>query len=219
MLTDFGFPSGQTINVNNQLKELVLTQQQVLAILSSTKDESQERDPSGLKIRWNQQSAIEVTEDPTQTRYAPAASHPASHNRSRSSSCPKSCQCVCHYRRNISLFQITQRWTGAFFISHTGRLWLRPVCTIRGCRGLSTTAINIRYTCPAWLASRIVSAWLKSTPLTGPELLLRTVRLIRTDAYAFAESGRLHDLRAIYATGKACIHDANPGNGESALIV
>ena len=55
--------------------------------------------------------------------------------------------------------------------------------------------------------------------MAGPELLLRTVRLVRTDAYALAESGKLHDLRAMYATGKACVHDADPHDGETALMV
>ncbi|KAL6714009.1 hypothetical protein ACLMJK_008503 [Lecanora helva] len=53
---------------------------------------------------------------------------------------------------------------------------------------------------------------------SGPELLLQTIRLIRTDAYAFAESGKLDDLRKMYANGEASVHDADPPDGENALM-
>ncbi|KAK6423274.1 hypothetical protein LTR95_016552, partial [Oleoguttula sp. CCFEE 5521] len=52
----------------------------------------------------------------------------------------------------------------------------------------------------------------------GPELLLRSRRIIETEAYYTAGQGNLVSLRKLYTDGRAGIHDVNPVSGRSSLF-
>lgn len=52
-----------------------------------------------------------------------------------------------------------------------------------------------------------------------PEFQLKTVRVIRSPALGFAETGRLDELRSLYNNGHAGVHDVDPPDGKSALMV
>ncbi|KAK6437306.1 hypothetical protein LTR95_006507 [Oleoguttula sp. CCFEE 5521] len=66
--------------------------------------------------------------------------------------------------------------------------------------------------------SNMVSIWLKAAPMQGPELILRSRRIIETEAYYTAEQGNLVSLRKLYTDGRAGIHDVNPVSGRSSLF-
>ncbi|KAI7782184.1 hypothetical protein LA080_013728 [Diaporthe eres] len=52
----------------------------------------------------------------------------------------------------------------------------------------------------------------------GPELLLRSRRIIETPAYYTAEQGKLTALRQLYAEGRTGVHDSNPVSGRNTLF-
>ncbi|MCJ1402547.1 hypothetical protein MMC11_005767 [Xylographa trunciseda] len=89
------------------------------------------------------------------------------------------------------------------------------------CRGIQDRsprrASEINYALPLWIANRMLSVWYKSAPFTGPELLLKTRRMIVTSSYVHAERGLLEPLRQMYIDGQASIHDVDPIYGKNAL--
>ena len=85
----------------------------------------------------------------------------------------------------------------------------RPVETcsracLRSCKQGAGLAITITHFLPTWLSQRMISAWFTSTPLCGPELLLKIYRVVdfRKDPSVKAVTcGRLEDLQTLLATG------------------
>jgi hypothetical protein len=65
----------------------------------------------------------------------------------------------------------------------------------------------------------MISLWLNKAPLGGPELLLRTSRLVFTGAYYLARNGMLEDLRYMFVHGQASALDISPVSDQSVLMV
>lgn len=132
--------------------------------------------------------------------------------------CLSVCRCACHKRRRLCTPQSTRDWFGSLSVTFSEIGTLSSDCTVSSCaRNLSPSA-SISVTLPSWLASSIISVWLKSAPIEGPKLLLRSSRIIETPAYYTAEQGNLTALRQLYAEGRAGIHDANPVSGRNTLF-
>ena len=134
-------------------------------------------------------------------------------------SCPPRCRCACHKGRQFRWPTSTRKWTGFLLVKCTNFTWSRRACTVLTCKRIAQSSISVQYLLPVWLATTLISAWYKSAPLSGPEVLLKLVRMVRTDAYYYASQGAVDKLRSLYAAGKASIHDVDPSDGESALVV
>ena len=134
-------------------------------------------------------------------------------------SCSPKCRCACHKGRQFRWPTSTRRWTGFLMITCINFTWSRPACTVPNCKRIAQSSISVQYSLPVWLATTMISAWYKCAPLSGPEVLLNLVRIIRTDAYYYASQGAVDKLRSLYIAGKASIHDVDPSDGESALVV
>jgi len=133
--------------------------------------------------------------------------------------CPKGCRCACHksYQLNTSL--ATVNWTGSIQAQFSGPSWLRPTCTHPKCKRNLPRPVGIQYTLPQWLAGKMFAAWYRSTPLSGPELLLKVARVHQSKAYYYAEKGNLEGLQELYSDSRALINDMNPTDGGSAFDV
>jgi hypothetical protein len=133
--------------------------------------------------------------------------------------CPKSCRCACHKTKRFASPQFTRRWTGMATITYSGISRFSQSCSLKNCKRRPTTSVMVNYTLPTWIASAMITFWLNKAPLGGPELLLRTCRVINTSAYYFAQYGMLEELRYAFAHGEASVLDINPATDRSVLMV
>ena len=133
--------------------------------------------------------------------------------------CPPSCRCACHKQQRLGTPSFTRKWTGRLMVSCQNFSWRRPACTNPSCRRTAQSSVSVQYTLPLWVATQMISAWYKCAPLAGPEMLLKLSRVVRTDSYYYASQGDVDELRSLYLTGQASIHDIDPADGEPALMV
>ena len=98
-----------------------------------------------------------------------------------------------------------QHWSSVVGHSRSeGVQFGRTRCNLRSCKQGGGLAIRINYFLPTWLSQRMISAWYTSTPLCGPELLLKIYRVVdfRKDPLVKAITcGRLEDLQTLLTTG------------------
>lgn len=155
-------------------------------------------------------------EDPGQERLAsPKFGPPLSQTNMQ---CSRACRCDCHKKRRIATPHSAREWVGALSITFSGIGPLSSSCTVASCARNLRPSASVDFTLPAWLASNMISIWLKAAPIQGPELLLRSRRIIETPAYYTAEQGQLESLRQLYTEGRAGIHDVNPLSGRNTLF-
>ncbi|KAJ0109467.1 hypothetical protein J7T55_000392 [Diaporthe amygdali] len=121
-------------------------------------------------------------------------------------------------RRRLCTPHSTRDWLGGLSVTFSEIGPLSSGCTVPSCARRLSPSASVDVTLPPWLASNIVSIWLKGAPVQGPELLLRSRRIIETPAYYTAEQGNLVALRQLYAEGRAGIHDSNPVSGRNTLF-
>lgn len=132
--------------------------------------------------------------------------------------CSNACRCTCHKKRRLATPYSASDWVGGLSIVFSGIAPLRSACTVASCAPRLTPSASIDFRLPSWLASTMISIWLKAAPIQGPELLLRSRRVIETEAYYTAEQGNISALRKLYTEGRAGIHDVNPLSGRNTLF-
>lgn len=206
-------------------EEMGLAQVQMAQLLESIKDPSTKDDPelrkrhsaSVVRLRHSIQIEDEVDGTSEQEPIGPMIS-PQTQQQHAKSNCSAICRCICHKRRRLCTPQSTRDWLGGLSVTFSEVGPLSSDCTVPSCaRSLSPSA-SVDVTLPSWLASNMISIWLKAAPVQGPELLLRSRRIIETPAYYTAEQGKLVALRQLYDEGRAGIHDSNPVSGRNTLF-
>lgn len=206
-------------------EEMVLAQIQVAQLMESIKDQGSNDQPelgkhhsaSVVRLRHSIQIENEVDETNKQGPIGPRIS-PKMEQQQAKSHCSTICRCVCHKRRMLCTPHSTRDWLGALSVTFSEIRPLSSDCTVPSCTRNLIPSASVDVTLPSWLASNMVSIWLKSAPIQGPELLLRSRRIIETPAYYTAEQGSLTSLRQLYAEGRAGIHDSNPVSGRNTLF-
>ncbi|KAK0623673.1 ankyrin repeat-containing domain protein [Immersiella caudata] len=93
------------------------------------------------------------------------------------------------------------------------------ICNRANCRNHSMTAMQIFYTFPYWLLSRMLVFSLALSKSHGPEMLLRVVRIRPLDDPLFVSvrRGDIETTRSLLSTGKASVLDVTTLN-RSALF-
>ena len=86
--------------------------------------------------------------------------------------CPLYCRCNCHKTQKISTPRTLRKCIGFGSIQISGRYSLQR-CNITGCKQSASWSLKLDYILPNWFARRMLSMWYNSSPLYGPELLLR----------------------------------------------
>ena len=126
------------------------------------------------------------------------------HNVQIQSACPVACTCDCHKPWRIYTPRNLRKLFGHSKIEGAELPFFKSACSLRSCKGKSATFITIKFFLPSMIAARMISLWFTSSPLYGPELLLRVPRVVRTDtpAYHAFRSGDLEIVKRSISAGE-----------------
>lgn len=130
-------------------------------------------------------------------------------------SCRSFCCCSCH--------QVQQGYVsgyGVFEISGFHFLNFGNSCDVVSCKGPIRLSIKVGICLPKWFARRMLSLWFTSTPLHGPELLLRVPRMVSNDSPIIKalEEGNFASFKMLVADGQGSPYDVDQ-DGNSFLTV
>ena len=120
------------------------------------------------------------------------------------SACPVSCTCDCHKPWRIYTPRNLRKLFGNSRIEGAELPFFKSTCSHRSCKGKNATFITIKFFLPSMIAARMIALWFTSSPLYGPELLLRVPRVVRTDtlAYRAFRSGDLEIVKKSISAGE-----------------
>lgn len=120
------------------------------------------------------------------------------------SACPSSCTCDCHKPWRIYTPRNLRKLFGHSKIEGAELPFLKSGCSLWSCKGKSAAFITIKFFLPSMIAARMIALWFTSSPLYGPELLLRFPRVVRTDtpAYRAFRSGDLEIVKKSISAGE-----------------
>lgn len=118
-----------------------------------------------------------------------------------SSCCSRNCYCACHnvcYNRSP---QFLDRLLGVLFWTYTGLAIIKQDCDSSTCVRNETFAIQISYFFPAWYVNKAFNFTCKFTPLGGPQVSLRTFRIVDQSAsiFHFTHIGDLNAIKSPYS--------------------
>ena len=86
--------------------------------------------------------------------------------------CRRNCGCKCHKTQHIRTPSTWRKSIGFGSIRISGRYSLQK-CNIGNCKQWASPSVRVDYILPTWFILRMVSIWYNSSPLHGPEFLLR----------------------------------------------
>ena len=136
------------------------------------------------------------------------------------SACPSACKCDCHKTWRIYTPRNLRKLLGHSTIEGAELPFFRPACGLRSCKGKSAMFVTIKFFLPSMIAARMISLWFTSSPLYGPELLLRVPRVLRNDTPAHEAicSGDLDAVKRSIFAGDFKPWDVDH-RGESLILV
>ena len=135
-------------------------------------------------------NAAALSEKPETAAITPVVARPRMRSRREfhiqnspvQSACPLACPCSCHETWRIYSPWKLRKLFGNSKIESAGNPFFKGACSLRLCKGKWATSIHINFFLPTMIAARMISLWFTSSPLYGPELLLRVARVLREDA-------------------------------------
>lgn len=86
--------------------------------------------------------------------------------------CQRYCRCNCHKTQQISTPWTLWKCIG-FGLMTTSIRYSPQKCNTGNCKQSASSRLRLDYVLPRWFTLRMVSLWYNSSPLHGPELLLR----------------------------------------------
>ena len=86
--------------------------------------------------------------------------------------CQRNCRCSCHKTQQIRTPWTWRKCIGFGSIRISGRYSIQQ-CNTSGCKQSASPTLRLDYILPRWFILRMVSIWYNSSPLHGPEFLLR----------------------------------------------
>ena len=117
------------------------------------------------------------------------------------------------YRQQCHCFCSRSRW---MLVSGSGSLQFRGLhvpfwkskCNMQYC---NSWFIRINYCLPIWVARRMISLWFSSSPLYGPELLLRVPRVISNSSLIIKsiDESNLEWFKLLVAQGEGSPYDVD----------
>ncbi len=135
--------------------------------------------------------------------------------RSNTKGCSRQCPCCCHKTKRVA--RSDRQWTGSLSVTFSGVSLLTPSCSLSTCSRTLHPWVQVSYALPIWLANRLLVMSLKSNPLNGPELLLKTCRFAETPVYLYAEKGMLNHIQSMFVAGEASAFDVHWDGGDAML--
>ncbi len=136
------------------------------------------------------------------------------------STCPIACICNCHKTWSIYSPRRLRKLIGHIKIEGAGLRFFKGTCSLRSCKGKKATFIHINFFLPNMMAARMISLWFTSSPLHGPELLLRIPRVLHYNASVLRviRSGDLDAVKRSISVGECKPWDVNY-RGQSLIAV
>ena len=86
--------------------------------------------------------------------------------------CQLGCPCNCHRTQRVRTPWTWPKYFGLGLITIAGRHVLHK-CNVQECEKPAAPFVKIDYVLPAWFMFRMISMWFTSSPLYGPEFLVR----------------------------------------------
>lgn len=124
------------------------------------------------------------------------------------SNCPKWCSCICHKPGQLISPRVLRAVLGALSVGYTNIPFITQPCNQKMCRPRRGLSTRITYQFPSWFLMKAVSLLISSTS-AGPELLLRTLRVLPPDAEIFrlVSIGDLEGIKTMFSSGQASVND------------
>ena len=130
--------------------------------------------------------------------------------------CYSSCPCECHRTSYKWSNESLGRIFGRVYLENQGPSWFRAPRHIQSCNASAVSQTRVIYIIPTWLAMKAVYIRYKSSPLSGPECLIRTPRLVKSRNDLFTVN--LSYFRSAIANGECTPYDIDE-SGCSLLYV
>ena len=179
--------------------------------------------PSIRRISAEPQKSATLVNPYPQSR--PRSTPTISLNRIRyTRSCQDGCPCSCHRTRTYFAQPRPSRLLGFGSMSFDGISIPWSSCSVHACKQSTVSSIRMKYFLPTWFVSRIVSIWLTTSPLYGPELLIKVPRYMGKRGYLQSPvhvailRGDLDTLQCFLAE-RLCTPNDFIGGDDSLLLV
>lgn len=135
--------------------------------------------------------------------------------------CHSYCPCQCHRTTFSWSICSLARIFGRAYPKNKGSSWLGAPHHIKSCKASPFTQIRPTYYIPTWFVMKAIYIRYTSSPLHGPEWLIRTYRLVdKTNSLAFSSVFRndFPAFRSAIAGGQSTPYDLSE-SGEPLLVV
>ena len=103
----------------------------------------------------------------------------------RSGACSLSCRCACHRRRSLRSPQCLRHVLGSLFVGYEVSPWFAVPCSDPICQ-VNKLRFSYTYAFPRWLLSRVVQVFITYNHASGPESILRIMRVRESGSGPFA---------------------------------
>jgi ankyrin repeat protein len=125
------------------------------------------------------------------------------------SGCPRWCSCLCHRRTHLQSPQLLNDLLGALSVNFTGIPYISVPCNEKMCKPRTSATARLTYQFPSWLLSRALTLLVDANRVNGPEMQLRTLRVIPSNSPIFrmALAGDVEGMKSLFSQGKASIWD------------
>ena len=162
-----------------KLEESQSTQAALTRLLGDVRQASVDSTPNAAVGSPGQ--AMEIARKTQLTRHRMSSTSEINISGIRHGRCQSSCPCSCH--GESVLYPSSPKLLGFGSMSFAGIPMLGGRCSVQACKQTTTPSVRINYCLPTWLALRMISIWFTSSPLYGPELLIRVPRYVETGEF------------------------------------
>lgn len=127
--------------------------------------------------------------------------------------CRARCRCKCHQPLTTQTPAALADIIGLVQISYSGKIF-GLLCDNASCSENSKFVAQIYYSFPKWLLLNVLHVSATWTRGSGPELLIRTIRVRPFSAQIFTvvKQNNMQEFRRLLSTGEASIHDVDPNH-------
>lgn len=166
------------------------------AIVQGSGTDSALRNPqTSSVVRLHHSFEMEKRINPSDYKSVESSIFSPPEDRKLSTGCSGACRCTCHKKRRLSTPNSTRDWPGDLTVTFSGTRPVTSAYALASCACNLGPLISVDFRLPSRLAVKMISTWLKAAPIQGPDLLLRSRRIIETPSYYTAEQGNLQALR------------------------
>jgi len=133
--------------------------------------------------------------------------------------CYAHCGCACHATTRFNTPRMFQAVLGSLFVGYTCIPRVSPACNDDDCVKSSDAFVQINYLFPQWLVARMVSAAMRFSATTGPEISLRTLNVRNPESSIFkaAWENDSDTVIRLLEEGHASVMDIASGLGHTPL--